>query len=1055
MKRSLYSLLMVITLLALGACGDDSGSRDGTSNLKQPEYDIQLTSPPGTGVQVNRPFSVTLHFLEPSSAMPMNVSGVEAITASVISGPGVLGGTVTLPGNGSDTLVFDNLMLPLQGDYVLKFDGLSARQPVATTTFSVGPPRSIRFTKVPGDAIKNRAFALGVEVYDPLTGLATTPTTAINVTVSLAAGAGTLGGTLTRILNGGKTLDFPNLTYDQNGVIALRVSSFGFPDTVTTSFMVDSVVMSFSTAPQRLPVNGGFALSIDLTGQYSGRPIEPDPAMDGTLSLVTGTGNLAGTLVATNVGSRITFAGLSYDQPGTATFQVTSLDASAVTSAAMNFGLQLEARLVGDSIVSPGSAFGTTEIRLVDASGLAWNSAAPPVDWAVTDAGGQQVQAGQVALTGGLATISPASISTTGGYTLSASVGAPVSSTATLALGVTTLNLVNTPGTFVALKSVRVNDSYSDSVSAIAPASTINFGLLAGSIPAGLSINGGNGEILGTPTQAGSFEFTMYADLGGGNAHPIRCALAVFESNEREIVPGRDFKVAGSFTPIGPITESFTFTSSYDGITYPQGSNFNCRVQYYYPDFATAPAVVPVYIHHRGRSFDMGDYDNLGAHLASHGIAFVSVEDYQSFFDGGASGNTPNTTYDNNAEQGMLSASAFQEGVMDWLAQVNAQSGHPLYQRVDAENIFMGGHSRGGGATQASHTRSQPYVFSGTEQPALALRGVVYFMGFDLRSFNATISGSNTVYPIPAEQGRLPSLLIAAENDRDLFYPICDQFIERATGPATFATIYGACHNYMGDATSAEPDYSSQGIGVPYITRTEQQERAFNLVVAFIKRWAGLDLSLEGLLYNNELAGSQEVGVTAWRNMTERVVIDDHQTGTKSANTLGGANTLSAGTWTTSGSVYPSWGALGTVGVRHNILTLVGGTGTTYASEIPPANQDLSHTRRVIFRIGQIDQAGPKGFDWVTVKLRLTDKQNDTATVTLFDRQNQHGQYLPDYVGSGNNYFDRFVEGNVTLETFMAMNTNLNTDQLDSVEFVFETAQGASRQIYLDDLRFE
>ncbi|MCA8919987.1 MAG: hypothetical protein KDB32_12975, partial [Planctomycetes bacterium] len=410
---------------------------------------------------------------------------------------------------------------------------------------------------------------------------------------------------------------------------------------------------------------------------------------------------------------------------------------------------------------------------------------------------------------------------------------------------------------------------------------------------------------------------------------------------------------------------------------------------------------------------------------------------------------------DNNAEQGMLSASAFQEGVLDWLAQVNAQSGHPLYQHVDAENIFMGGHSRGGGATQASQTRSQPYVFHGAEQPALSLRGVVYFMGFDLRSFNTTISGSSNVYPIPAEQGRLPSLLIAAENDRDLFYPICDQFIERATGPATFATIYGACHNYMGDTTGAEPDYSSQGIGLPYITRAEQQERAFNLVVAFIKRWAGLDLSLEGLLYNNELAGSQEVGVTAWRNMTERVVVDDHQGGNKTANTLGGTNTLSSGTWTTSGGVYPTWGSLGTLGVRHNILTLSGGGETTYTSKIPSANQDLSQTRRVIFRVGQIDQAGRKGFDWVTVKLRLTDRQNDSATVTLFDRQNQYGQYLPDYVGSGNNYFDRFVEGNITLETFTQMNSNLNTDQLDSVEFVFETAQGAGRQMYLDDLRFE
>ena len=43
----------------------------------------------------------------------------------------------------------------------------------------------------------------------------------------------------------------------------------------------------------------------------------------------------------------------------------------------------------------------------------------------------------------------------------------------------------------------------------------------------------------------------------------------------------------------------------------------------------------------------------------------------------------------------------------------------------------------------------------------------------------------------------------------------------------------------------------------------------------------------------------------------------------------------------------------------------------------------MSETKRFIFRIGSVDASGSlKGFDWVTVRVRLTDVQNDTALVT-------------------------------------------------------------------------
>lgn len=876
--RKLTTALLVLLTLALTACGSGGGGGGSGLNIGLPTtqaaYDIQVNGPPASGVQVNRAFDVTLNFFAAGAGGNVAVISSETITASVLSGPGALVGAVSAQGNGTSSLVFAGLVLNQTGTYVLQFTGPNCNTPGQTISFVVGPQRNLRFSSTPATAAVNNGFSVTVETYDPATGTAAAPSGPVQITLSLASGAGNLGGTLTRTLSSGSSLQFPGLIHDTVEIITLRASATYFPD---------------------------------------------------------------------------------------------------ATSSAIN---------------------------------------------------------------------------------------------------ITNLTFINDPGPFVALKSVRVNNPYSDSVAYAAPSTATGFFLAtASTLPAGLSLNGTNGAITGTPTTAGSYQFDIYAALPGGQAQMMRCALAVFSAAETEIANGQSFTAAGPHTTTGPIGETYTFTSSYDNTPYPQAATFSCRLQYYYPNFATAPSPAPVYIHHRGRGFCMVDYDTLGAHVASYGFIFITVEDYQSFADGsanfgggGGSGQSPDSTYDTVAERGMQSASAFQEAVLNWVIAKNSQAGHALQNRVDADKIFVGGHSRGGGATHGSHVRSQPYTFNGTQRQNINIRGTIYFMAFDLRYFPNTAAGTSNTYPVPTAQPRLPSLVIAAEMDQDLTYPICDQLIDRATGPTTFATIYGACHNYLGDNNWPEDDilvyYGYPQYPEPYITRAQQQARIFNLVVAFLKRWSNLDLSLDGLLYNNEKAGSSEVGVTAWRNMAERVILDDHQGGNKNLNSLGGANTLSSGSWSTSASIYPSSGNMASLNLRHNILTLSPSTTSTYASNIPAASQDLSRTRRFMFRIGSVDYSNEtaKGFDWVTVRVRLTDAQNDVATVTLFDRAAPSATYLPDYPGSGSNVFDRFVEANMLLSTFIAANTNLTLSQLSKVELIFETganASVASRQLYLDDLRFE
>src|SRR5690606_38668469 len=126
----------------------------------------------------------------------------------------------------------------------------------------------------------------------------------------------------------------------------------------------------------------------------------------------------------------------------------------------------------------------------------------------------------------------------------------------------------------------------------------------------------------------------------------------------------------------------------------------------------------------------------------------------------------------------------------------------------DPDALFFAGHSRGGGAVHASHTRSFE----------LRLRGLIYLMAFDLRYFAETAPpGLAPAYPIFDAQPRTPSLIIAAENDGDLTYPIADQLIDRATGPTTQVTLYGGVHNLISDAHPAEGDAR--------ISRSEQTAR--------------------------------------------------------------------------------------------------------------------------------------------------------------------------------------------------------------------------------------
>lgn len=603
------------------------------------------------------------------------------------------------------------------------------------------------------------------------------------------------------------------------------------------------------------------------------------------------------------------------------------------------------------------------------------------------------------------------------------------------------------PAHFFPLKSCRVGTPYADSLASLLPGENWQCSLTAGALPPGLNLEPDTATICGTPLDSGSYSFRILATSNDGKVREIQCALAVFSLEENEIKPGQKFSAPGPHKATGPLNFNFTFTSSFDGVSYPLGS-FKNALQVLHPQWKGVETY-PVYIHHRGRGFNMGDYNQgFAQHLASHGCIYVTVEDLPSFVDSKGTSAATNATYDSVREQGMESASAFQEAAQRWVVEANATPGHALYQRVDVDNIFMGGHSRGGGATHASHIRSFPYLFQNTLREPLPVKGLLYFMATDLRMYEGTVKGNQSIYPIPGPLPRTPSLFIAAEKDGDTVYPLSDQLLDRATGPATMATVYGGVHAFLSDKGSLD-QYGA------YITREEQMSAMFNLAVAFIKRWSTLDLSLEGMLYNNEYAGNTKVGVTAWRNMAECTVVDDFQSGNPQINALGGSNAMSGGSFSPADSIFPKITKakqMVSLGLRHNILSLPAKTTSVYTTTIPIPHQNQSKAKCLVFRCGTVDinRQKLKGFDWMTLRVRLSSG-GKSSTLTVYDCNAKSTKYLPVYQAGSRNVLDRFVNASLPLSDF----PDLDPAQIERIELVFETAPGVTRQFYMDDLRFE
>jgi hypothetical protein len=280
-----------------------------------------------SGQQAGETFDVTVYSLD-SGGYPANVTADRTVTLSVQTGTGsIAGGTSTgTIVSGTDSVTISGVHYDTTETGVVLRATMSGGGPLNgqtadTNAFDVGAGTADRL------AISNIANQKAGDPFDVTITATDQYGTGANVsadttiTLTLNTGTGTLGGTLVGTMTAGtNSVTISGVQYDtmENGVVLEATASGGDTLTSATSNTFD---FAAGTAAKLVIQTIGdtkkdtdFDVTVDVTDQF-GNTANVLWNTTVTLSVHTGTGSLAGTVVGTiNTGANtVTIAGVQYD----------------------------------------------------------------------------------------------------------------------------------------------------------------------------------------------------------------------------------------------------------------------------------------------------------------------------------------------------------------------------------------------------------------------------------------------------------------------------------------------------------------------------------------------------------------------------------------------------------------------------------------------------------------------------------------------------------------------------------------------------------------------
>ncbi len=422
-----------------------------------------------------------------------------SVTATRESGSGVLSGTATINAVGG-VATFSNLTLTGSGPHTLRFATTTPSLSVVSASIVVGAGAPARINAV---SPVNQSATTGASVTAPsveVTDAAGNPVSGVNVAFAVTAGGGTTspssGSVVVTGANGRATLQSWTLGTSP-GVNTVTATVSG----LTGSPVVFSATATVGAATQ-------LVLVVQPAGAVSGVPFTTQPKLEVrdasnnvvssstvavTVSRLSGTGTLAGTLTVNAVAGVVEFAALQINGSGNHTLSFAANGLTSATSSAISVS-QVAASLA--IVTQPagavsGAAFSTQPVvHVLDNAGLRvqTGSAATLQVTASRESGsGTLTGTTQGSAVDGVISFTDLTLTGSGAHTLRFASGSPalsvISSSFTLGAGApVTIAAVSATeqsalaGAQVAAPSVLVTDATGNPVSGVNVSFTVTAG---------------------------------------------------------------------------------------------------------------------------------------------------------------------------------------------------------------------------------------------------------------------------------------------------------------------------------------------------------------------------------------------------------------------------------------------------------------------------------------------------------------------------------------------------------------------------------------------------
>jgi hypothetical protein len=414
-------------------------------------------------------------------------------------GSGALTGGGGVNSDASGIAEFATLSIDLAGSKQLTASS-GALTPVTSASFNVtaAAAAALSFDVGPSPVTAGATMspAVRVKVADAFgNGVAGEPVALALVGTGALTGGGAVNSDASGIA------EFAALSIDLAGSKQLTASSGALTPVASASFNVTAsapAILSFEVGPSAALVGAVIAPSVEL--KVTDASSNPLSGVSVSLSLV-GTGTLSGGgPVLTNPSGIATFAGLSVDRAGSKQLSATTATLGPVSSAA--FAISCPTSSLSPPTL-PAGTVGVAYSQLVSASGgtgpytFAVTAGAPP--------SGLTLDSGSGVLAG-----TPTS-SGTFNFTVTATDANACSGILAYSLGICPVIAV-LPSS---LPPVTVGTAYSQTLSAGAGTAPFTFTIVAGALPAGLTLSSA-GLLSGTPGVSGSFPFMVGVSDAGG-----------------------------------------------------------------------------------------------------------------------------------------------------------------------------------------------------------------------------------------------------------------------------------------------------------------------------------------------------------------------------------------------------------------------------------------------------------------------------------------------------------------------------------------------------------